>query len=282
MRISKVVGWGLFFIQAFSLAGHAQEGTDDAGPAKRLLGKAVEYYRVQGDAAFAAFSRQGEFIDGERYVFVVDTKGVMLASGGTSAVLIGRNVSKALEPELQTAFAKVLNSPEGTIEQAQYRWMNAIDGKVELKQVYYQRVGDRILAVGHYLPRANEKQASNLLERTVAALEKDPDATIAAVNDLSPDFRQDDLYIFIVDLRNHRYVAHGYNPRLIGIDFATIKDPDGRAVGKPIMDMMSRQVRGDYDYRWKNPVTSKVEQKHALVRKTGNYLVAVGYYRKAR
>lgn len=282
MRISRVVGYGLFLIQALSQVGHAQDVTDDAGLAKRLLGKAVEYYRVQGDAAFAAFSRQGEFIDGERYVFVVDTKGVMLASGGTSAVLIGRNVSKALEPELQKAFSNALNTPEGSIEKAEYRWMNALDGKVELKQVYYQRVGDRILAVGHYLPRANEKQASNLLDHTVAAFEKDPGSTIAAINDLSPDFRQDDLYLFIVDLGNHRYVAHGYNPRLIGVDFATIKDPDGRAVGLPIMDMMAKQTRGNYDYRWKNPVTSKIEEKHALVRKTGKYLVAVGYYQKPR
>lgn len=282
MRISRVVGYGLFLIQALSQVGHAQDVTDDAGLAKRLLGKAVEYYRVQGDAAFAAFSRQGEFIDGERYVFVVDTKGVMLASGGTSAVLIGRNVSRALEPELQTAFSKALNTPEGSVEKAEYRWMNALDGKVELKQVYYQRVGDRILAVGHYLPRANEKQAGNLLDQTVAAFEKDPGSTIAAINDLSPDFRQDDLYIFIVDLGNRRYVAHGYNPRLIGVDFATIKDPDGRAVGSPIMDMMAKQTRGNYDYRWKNPVTSKIEEKHALVRKTGKYLVAVGYYQKPR
>jgi hypothetical protein len=47
-----------------------------------LLEKALAYYHDNGDKAFAAFSRQGEFVDKDRYVFVVDTKGVMLASGG--------------------------------------------------------------------------------------------------------------------------------------------------------------------------------------------------------
>jgi hypothetical protein len=48
----------------------------------RFAGKALAYYHDNGDKAFAAFSRQGEFVDKDRYVFVVDTKGVMLASGG--------------------------------------------------------------------------------------------------------------------------------------------------------------------------------------------------------
>lgn len=282
MRIARAVGCGLVVLQALSLMAHAQVAGDDAVQAKRLLQSAIDYYRVQGDAAFAAFSRQGEFIDGERYVFVVDTNGTMLASGGTSAVLIGRDVSKALEPELQKAFASALKAPEGVVEKAEYRWMNALDGKVELKQVYYQRVGERILAVGHYLPRANKQQAQALLDHAVTKLEEDPVGTIAAINSLSASFRQDDLYLFVVDRSTHRYVAHGYNARLIGVDFATIKDPDGRAVGKPILDKMATQASAGYHYRWKNPVTSKVEEKYALVRTSGNYLVAVGYYQKPR
>nr|WP_240008855.1 cache domain-containing protein [Pseudomonas campi] len=260
-------------------ASQAEEAADGE-QAKRLLQSAVEYYRMQGDAALAAFSRQGEFIDGEHYVFVVDTEGTMLASGGTSAVLIGRDVSTVLEPELQKAFAQVLAGEEGSMGTAEYRWMNARDGRVERKQVYYQRVGERIIAVGHYLPRATPQQAQSLLERAVAALEKDPEATLGSINDLSAEFREDDLYVYVVDLDNRRYVAHGYNLRLIGVDFASIKDPEGKPVGEPILALMTKGDSAGYDYRWKNPVTAKVEDKHALLRKVGHYLVAVGYYRE--
>lgn len=272
---------GVMLLLALMGASQAQDDSDGE-QAKRLLQSAVEYYRMQGDAALAAFSRQGEFIDGEHYVFVVDTQGTMLASGGTSAVLIGRDVSTVLEPELRMAFAQALASEEGRVGTAEYRWKNARDARVERKQVYYQRVGDRIIAVGHYLPRATPQQAQSLLERAVTALEKDPAGTLGSINDLSADFREDDLYVFVVDLDNRRYVAHGYNLRLIGVDFTSIKDPEGKPVGAPILALMAKNDTAGYDYRWKNPVTARVEDKHALLRKVGHYLVAVGYYREPK
>lgn len=248
--------------------------------AKHLLQKAVGYYEVQGDASFAAFSRQGEFIDGDHYVFVVDTKGTMLASGGSSAVLIGRDVTNALEPELRGRFQEALETPDSEVHSAEYRWMNSRNARVEVRRVYFQRVGDRILAVGSNLPRASPQQAEQLLDKAVKSVSEDPKGSLAAINSLSPSFREDDLYIFVIDMTTGRYLAHGYNLRLLGVDFKTIKDPDGKPVGIPILAMMKDKDKGGYEYRWKNPVTGQVEQKFALLRKTGNMLVAVGYYKK--
>ena len=251
----------------------------DAQAAKALLEKALAYYHKQGDKAFAAFSRQGEFIDQDRYVFVADTKGVLLASGGPSSALIGRDVSEVLGPDLQASFKQALSVPEGQgIQQADYRWQNWNDGKVEHKHVFYQRVGERILAVGYYLPRATPEQARALRNKAVEALVKDETGTLKAINSLQGGFLQDDLYVFVVDLNTRRYVAHGTNLRLINTDFAKIKDPDGKPVGVPILKMMAEQDQGEYKYRWKNPVTGKVENKHAYVRKSGHFMVAVGYY----
>lgn len=268
------------FLAVLSLAfGSAR--ADEEARARELLSRAVDYYQVQGDAAFAAFSRQGEFIDGEHYVFVVDTRGVMLASGGTSAVLIGRNVSETLQPELRTAFHQALVDDGNDVRVAEYRWMNARDGRVERKRVFFQRVGDRVIAVGLYLPRATPQQAQALLQRTSAALGERPAETIAAINALSPSFREDDLYVFVIDLDNGRYVAHGYNLRLLGVPFASIRDPEGKPVGEPILALMKNRSEGGYDYRWKNPVTGRLEDKHALLSKVGHLLVAVGYYQKS-
>ncbi len=252
----------------------------EQGPAARsLLEKAVARYQQNGDKAFAEFSRQGEFVDGERYVFVVDTQGTMLASGGPSAALIGRDVSQVLEPDLQKAFKEVLNTPEEKgVQQADYRWHNWADGKVERKHVYFQRVGQRILAVGYYVPRASAEQAKALLDKAVVELGRDAKGTLLAINNLRGGFLQDDLYVFVVDLASKRYVAHGTNLRLINTDFNKVKDPQGKPVGEPMLAMLARQDSGEYEYRWRNPVTGKVENKHAYMRKAGNYLVAVGYY----
>jgi len=265
----------LCFSHAWALA----ETADDGQAAKALLVKALARYHDQGDKAFAEFSRQGEFVKGELYVYVVDTNGVMLASGGPSVALIGRDVSDLLGPDLQKAFKQGLAAPQTEgIEQTEYRWQNWSDGKVERKHVYYQRVGDRILAVGYYLPRASSEQAKALLDKASAELAKDEQGTLSAINSLKGGFLHDDLYVFVVDLNNQRYAAHGTNQRLINTDFSKVKDPEGKPVGEPILALIKKQDEGEYAYRWRNPVTNKVENKHAYVRKVGHYLVAVGYY----
>ncbi|KPG76064.1 MULTISPECIES: cache domain-containing protein [Pseudomonas] len=271
------ITWLLLLCCSQVHADPAQEA--DAQAAKALLEKALAYYHQQGDKAFAAFSRQGDFIDQDRYVFVVDTRGVLLASGGPSSALLGRDVSEILGPDLRQSFKDALKVPEGQgIQQADYRWQNWNDGKVEHKHVFYQRVGERILAVGYYLPRATPEQARALRNKAVNALVKDETGTLKAINSLQGGFLQDDLYVFVVDLDTQRYVAHGTNLRLVNTDFGKIKDPDGKPVGEPILKLMAEQDQGEYKYRWKNPVTGKVENKHAYVRKTGHFMVAVGYY----
>ena len=258
---------------------HADTPDEDALAAKALLGKALAYYQTNGDKAFAAFSRQGEFIDHDRYVFVVDTQGVLLASGGPSSALIGRDVSEVLGPDLRQSFKDALKVPEGQgIQQADYRWQNWNDGKVEHKHVFYQRVGERILAVGYYLPRASAEQAMALLNKAAVDLAKDEKGTLKAINSLKGGYLQDDLYVFVVDLDTQRYVAHGTNLRLVNTDFSKIKDPDGKPVGEPILALIAQQDHGEYAYKWKNPVTGKVEDKHAYLKKVGHFLVAVGYY----
>lgn len=252
---------------------------EESARAKALLEKAVTAYRKEGDKALAAFSRQGEFVDNELYVYVIDIHGVMQASGGPSARLIGRDVSAVLDADLKTAFEKALAEPEGPVREQQYRWMNWQDGKVELKHTYYQRIGDRVLAVGYYLPRATPAQAKDLLDKATQAVETDPQAAIKAVNGLDQAFYQDDLYVFIVDLQSNRYVAHGYNLRMVGTDFSKVKDSTGAAIGQQMLDKVNGESGGgEVSYRWRNPVTEREEQKTTSVKKVDHYLVAVGYY----
>ena len=277
MKALLRITWLLLVCASQVHAATAQE--EDAEAAKALLQKALAYYQNNGDKALAAFSRQGEFVDHDRYVFVVDTQGVLLASGGPSSALIGRDVSEVLGPELRQSFKDALKVPENQgMQQADYRWQNWNDGKVEHKHVFYQRVGERILAVGYYLPRATPEQARALRNKAVNALVKDEAGTLKSINSLQGGFLQDDLYVFVVDLDTRRYVAHGTTLRMINTDFSKVKDPDGRPVGEPILKMMTEQDQGEYKYRWQNPVTGKVENKHAYVRKSGHFMVAVGYY----
>ncbi|MDX9698233.1 MAG: cache domain-containing protein [Rhodocyclaceae bacterium] len=252
----------------------------DAYAAKDLLGKAVAFYLQEGDQALPVFSRQGPFIVDNLYVFVLNSDGVMLASGGPSVVLLGRDVSPAMPDEVRARLLKpVAEGEEGVIQEVEYPYVDwSLGGRTVNKHLYFQRVGNRILAVGYYQPRADVPQAQHMLDAAVEAVASRPQETFAAINALDRRFYQDDLYVFVVDLDSKRFVAHGSNIRLVGRDFIALLAPDGQPIGQRMFDIAAQKGKGEYDYVWPNPVTGKDEPKRALIRRVGNYLVAVGYY----
>lgn len=251
----------------------------DIQRARALLARAIIRYRQQGDEAFAAFNGPTEFVDGELYVWVLGTDGVMLASGGSSSALIGRKVSNMRDafgtPFFYDMLEKAKTSDTGVVE---YRWLNRLHHKPERKITLFTKIGTRLLAVGYYIPRASAEQASAMLERAVGAMQADPVKALAAFNDLNGGYIEDDLYVFVVGIDNGKFRAHGVSGRLVGSDGYALTDPNGKPVIRQMLDVLKDKDRGELDYAWRNPVTRQVENKHTLFRKVGNNLVGVGYY----
>ena len=251
----------------------------DAQRAQELLAKAVTAYRQQGDKAFAAFNAPGEFVDGELYVWVLSTDGVMLASGGSSAALIGRNVTNMRDASGAPFFAEMLEKAKtaktGVVE---YRWLNRQHNKPERKVTHFQKIGERLLAVGYYIPRATPEQAMAMLERAVTAVKADPVKAVADFNTLNGGFVEDDLYVFAVDLDEGKFRAHGVSPRLVGTNSYKLTDRNGTPIVRLMVDALRNTDRGELEYAWRNPVTRQVENKHTMFRKVGDMLVGVGYY----
>ena len=257
----------------------AADSRDDAKRAKELLDRAVAYYREKKDLALAAFMRQGEFIQGDLYVYVINTNGVMLSSGGSSSALIGSNITNLRDAEGKPFFREMLDIAKsqsaGSVE---YRWQNRADRKVERKLAYFQKVGDAILSVGYYIPRASAKQAKDMLNRAAEAVKSDPESAFKAFGDLGGKYIEDDLYVFVVDIDKMLFRAHGASPRLVGSDAQTLNDPTGKPIIREMVSIVKAKGQGELDYVWRNPVTNKNEKKHTFVRKVGNFLVGVGYY----
>ncbi|MEH6499831.1 MAG: cache domain-containing protein [Pseudoalteromonas distincta] len=255
---------------------------EEADRAKSLLRKAIAHYRAEGESSLAAFSRQGEFVDEELYVYVIGTDGVMLASGGPSSNLIGRDVGSALNDDLNKGFKASLALPESEqIHHADYRWMNWQIGRVERKRVFYQRVDDKIFSVGYYIERSSETEAQVLLDYVIKAVAEQPEQTFERINELDAEFLKDDLYAFVVDRESQRFIAHGYNLRLVGSDFRRVQSADRQPIGQEILDAAAKAGSGRIGYLWPNPVTDKNEPKTTLFQVVGNYIVAVGFYSKA-
>ncbi|EKT4559146.1 cache domain-containing protein [Pseudomonas putida] len=247
--------------------------------ARALLAKAVALYQSSGDNALAAFSRQGEFVDGELYIYVVDATGVMLASGGPSVSLVGKPVVSVLDDDLKATFRQAIEQPaDSTVRSAEYRWWNWQHAKVERKRVFYQRVGERVISVGYYMPRSSPEQARALLQRVADQVRKDPNAAFSLINQHDKQFTQDDLYAFVVDIKSQRFVAHGFLPRLIGTDFKSLRSTDGQPIGEAMLRQMQQHESGELDYLWRNPITGQNEFKRTLLQRVNGYVVALGYY----
>ncbi|MFA5677750.1 MAG: cache domain-containing protein [Pseudomonas sp.] len=278
MSLNSTVRVFLFLIMGLVASG-AQAQQEEA-QARALLADAVDYYKENGDKALAVFSRQGPFVRDDLYVFAINTNGIMLASGGPSVMLIGRDVMNTIDDELKPKFQQALRMPEsGEILEADYPWGNwNTGGRTITKHVYFQRVGDTVLAVGYYQPRASSEQALELLDVAADGVSKEPRETFTAINALDERFYKDDLYVFVVELDSQRFVAHGSNLRLVGRDFGALADRVGKPFGQKALDEIATKDLVEFDYQWKHPITGNTEHKHAFARKVGNYLVAVGYY----
>jgi cytochrome c len=188
-------------------------------------------------------------------------------------------VVNVLDDDLKAAFQQAISQPDdGIVRSAEYRWWNWQHGKVERKRVFYQRVKDRVISVGYYMPRSSPEQAQQLLRQISAQVASDAKATVGRINQHDKQLTQDDLYAFVVDLKTRRFIAHGFSPRLIGTDFKSLRSTDGKSIGEDILKQMNTHEAGEITYQWRNPMTGQNEYKRTFLQRVNGYVVAVGCY----
>lgn len=278
-----IIRWSIALLAMLATLAYAQSngvyGSAEQKRAAALLERAVAHIEQHGAQGVAAFSRQAQFVDHDLYVYALDVNGRFLASGGASAVLIGQNVLEETDLEGRPFFREIVDiarrDGHGRVE---YRWFNPADSHGEPKLTDFRRVGELIVAVGYYPPRATREEATGLLKRAVKALKAGTDKALAAFQSLQGPFIRDDLYVFVVATDSGRFLAHGASPSLVGTDAHALRDPDGRAVVTEMLDRAARSGSGELDYIWRNPVTGKLEHKHSYFTVADKRLVGVGYY----
>jgi cytochrome c len=151
-------------------------------------------------------------------------------------------------------------------------------GKSEPKIASYRRVGDRILVVGYYTPEASFELAKSLLWRAVHELKTHGEDAFERFNNLDGGFIQDDLYVFVVGLDDETVYAHGGSQRLVGRKAGDFVDASGKPFIRDMIALAKNKGEGDIFYSWRNPISLKVENKHAYVVRVGKYLIGAGAY----
>ena len=125
--------------------------------------------------------------------------------------------------------------------------------------------------------RGTAEQAQAMVARAIAAFDARGEAAFAAMSPPSTEFRDRDLYIFVIGSDN-RTVAHGLDTGQIGRDLAQMVDVTGKAFGQEMIDRADED--GVWvDYTWRDPLGGRQAQKTSWVVRHGGYLFGCGIYK---
>ena len=125
--------------------------------------------------------------------------------------------------------------------------------------------------------RGTPEEAQALLDRAVALVEDEGEKKALAVfNDRQGPFVDRDLYVFCMG-REYKITAH-VDVGMRGVDVATLKDPDGKQIGREMIEIAQRGG-GSLEYRWVNPVSKEVEAKISFLKPAGGQVCGVGAYK---
>lgn len=126
-----------------------------------------------------------------------------------------------------------------------------------------------------------EQEAQEMVKKAVALVKSaGPDQAYKVFTD-HPDgaFKDRDLYVFVYDF-NGICLAQGANPKMVGKNLSGIKDVDGNAFIKGMIDLVKTSSKGWYGpYKFTNPNSQGYELKRSYCeRGAGDSMVCVGTY----
>ncbi|MHC1727556.1 MAG: cache domain-containing protein [Syntrophobacteraceae bacterium] len=101
---------------------------------------------------------------------------------------------------------------------------------------------------------------------------------LQAFNDPKGEFVKGDLYLFVYG-PNYAVIAHPINPKLIGVNTLNVPDVDGKLWRQEAKSKIEKDGWAQVDYKFKNPVTNKVEEKTSYLKKVGEIVIGCGTYK---
>lgn len=108
-----------------------------------------------------------------------------------------------------------------------------------------------------------------------------PEKTMNAVNKLTHNLKNKDLYPFILHFDG--YVAAHFFQAIRGLKTADDTDSEGRSIAGQMIQVARTKGRGWTQYTWPNPITKRLDAKESYVEALDReYLVAVGVFRRKK
>jgi cytochrome c len=103
------------------------------------------------------------------------------------------------------------------------------------------------------------------------------DKALAEFSNPKGQFYKEDLYVYVLDSEG-KMIAHP-DATLVGKDFTTVKDTDGKLFAVDMVKGAKDKGSGWVDYKWKNPKSGKVDPKTVYFEKVDDVIIASGVYK---
>ena len=128
--------------------------------------------------------------------------------------------------------------------------------------------------------RASADEAVAMVHKTIAQMKaSSKEAVIADINAFSPQYRDRDLYVTVMDLTG-KELAHGSNKKMQGVNLIDYKDQDGNLYMRTRIETAKAKGKGWQDYVFVNPVNKALEPKSMYFELYDNVVVSCGIYKK--
>jgi signal transduction histidine kinase len=129
--------------------------------------------------------------------------------------------------------------------------------------------------------RGSDPEAQDMVKKAVALVKSaGPERAYKAFTE-HPDgvFKDRDLYVFVYNFAGE-CLAQGANPKMVGKNLIEMRDVDGNAFIKGMVDMVKTSGKGWYGpYKFSNPNSQGYELKKSYCeRGAGESMVCVGTY----
>lgn len=132
---------------------------------------------------------------------------------------------------------------------------------------------------GVSLAASDTDQAKVMVENAIAFYNANgKDKALAEFNNQKGKFVKGDVYVVILDM-TATLLAHPYNPKLVGRSMIDVPDPDGKLFRKEQVELAKTKGSGWVDFKYKNPVTGKIELKTTFIKKVDDMIFVCGVYK---
>jgi cytochrome c len=116
------------------------------------VARAKAFYNAVGkEIAMAEFNNpRGQFVQNQRYIFVLDLDGMMLAHG-MNRLFAGKNFLGVKDSNGKTFIQEIINTArENGTGWTDYQWYDPVSKRELPKSLYFEKIDDIVICCGSY------------------------------------------------------------------------------------------------------------------------------------